>query len=124
MRLLKTEREEVAGVAQRWKSQYCVSGDWAGGQGNEREKYDALVAISTSGTAADVARIIGNDSWIGEDCNECGKHTAVILIGEEPDYESATVYLCLPCAKRAVELAQSADAVDPHVDSTDVGPRA
>jgi hypothetical protein len=57
-------------------------------------------------TAAQVAEIIGNSSWARElACSECGHETwGIVEIGEPPDYESATAYLCRDCLRAALRL--------------------
>ena len=41
-------------------------------------------------------------------CDECGKEVpCVVQVGEEPDYESATATLCIPCLQSAVKLADA-----------------
>ena len=58
------------------------------------------VDISTV-TAKKIENIIGNSSWTDLTCSECGKYVKkVVQVGEEPDYESATVFLCVKCIKR------------------------
>lgn len=122
MRLLDSEREQVQRVADRWKQQYCHGGDWGSLlRGSSHAIYTKLAALPSTATAADVAAIIGNDGWIGEDCDECGEHTAIVLLGDEPDHESHTVYLCADCVRRVqqlIESPQSVDAVDPHAGVT------
>ena len=68
-----------------------------------------LVALDTeTATAADVAAIIGNESWVRvEDCSDCGAKylKSVTQLGEEPDYESQTAYVCDDCLRKALALA-------------------
>ncbi len=47
-------------------------------------------------------------------CGECGKvaEDVVVELGEEPGWDSATAYICLPCLKRAVAEAEAAVARD------------
>ena len=108
MRLLPSEREEVQGVAVKWKAQYCHDGRWSelrmrNGETSSELIYKRLLAMPTDATAKDVEEIIGTDGWVGESCTEChGK--ALVLIGQEPDYESSTVYLCAECVAKVAEL--------------------
>jgi len=94
MRLLPDEKEEIRGVAAKWKNQYPDT---------KLEIYQRLLTLSEHSTRADVAAIIGNDSWIGEDCTEC-RGRAVVLVGQEPDYESHTVWLCAACVEKLGQL--------------------
>jgi len=107
MRLLD-ERAEIASVADRWKKGYLRSdGSWGTlHKGSSQSVYEALAALPETASAADVARVIGNDSWIGEDCTECGA-PAVVLVGDEPDIESVTAYLCASCVQKLVDLVKT-----------------
>lgn len=52
--------------------------------------------------------IIGNSSWTQNKCNECNKDVFVVVqLGEEPDYESSTVNICLNCLNKAVTLIKN-----------------
>lgn len=109
---LLDERSEVMTVAERWKSQYCCKGTWHDPfECDAKDVYERLVALPASASAADVAAIIGNDSWIGESCTECGER-AIVLVGQEPDYESATAYLCANCLQKLNELVFAARRED------------
>ena len=100
---IKNERDEVRTVAERWKRKYGADGGVRGVEGR-------LLALNVeSATAADVAEIIGMPGWVAPwECGECGvKSWDCIQLGEEPDYESATTEVCLPCLRKAVFLAAS-----------------
>jgi hypothetical protein len=60
-------------------------------------------------TADEVAEIIGNPSWARpKKCGECGCETwRIVEIGETPDYESHTAYLCRECLLKGADLAGS-----------------
>lgn len=105
MRLLPDTDDEVLGVADRWKAQHCHGGKWTELRSGDSEAvYQRLIALQRGATAKDVAEIVGNDSWVGERCDECLERDAIVLVGQEPDYESATVYLCAECVNRLVRL--------------------
>lgn len=93
-----TERTQVRDVAKRWRQQYTNS------KQDIAKKLDAL-DVETA-TSADVAAIIGDNSWCGLlKCDECEEKVAVaVMVGEEPDYESATATLCVACVKKALQL--------------------
>lgn len=122
MRLLPDERAEVPGVAARWKAQYYrpLNDTWNHIRSGPAEisgevVYDQLRALPVDATAADVAAIIGNDGWVGEACTEC-QGRAIVLVGEERDYESHTVFLCAACVTRVADLVAqppSTNAIDP-----------
>ena len=59
----------------------------------------------------EIDKIIGNRSWTSVPaCSECGKQDApfVIRVGQEPDYESLTAFLCENCIKKALTLTINA----------------
>lgn len=113
-----TERELIRSVAARWRHQYGDRGDYSSRR-LRSGKTAAEVAAQLdqldpeTATAADVARIIGNDSWTRvAECDECrGRAPCVVEVGEPPDYESSTARLCLPCAERAVAMLREAMGV-------------
>ena len=46
--------------------------------------------------------IIGNQSWTQCSCSECNRDVdAVVQLGQEPDYESSTAWICRDCIKLA-----------------------
>lgn len=68
------------------------------------EKLEALDKENAS--AKDVADIIRNESWTRLECSECGCECDwVLMVGQEPDYESRTAYLCFGCVKLAAKTA-------------------
>jgi hypothetical protein len=103
-----SEREQVRNVAKRWRATYG-----RGQYGQDKlvilAKLDAL-DVETA-TAADVAAIIGDTSWVEPwKCLECGERSwSVIQVGEEPDYESETAYLCIGCLGTAASLSANGD---------------
>jgi len=56
-------------------------------------------------------KIKSKGEYSGIMCGECGKSVdAVIQIGEEPDFESRTAYVCLACLRKAMELLMEGEA--------------
>ena len=97
-----TRQDVLQGVPARWREQYPTS---------REEIYKKLLAIIDSGnyTESQIDAIIGNDSWTSLVCDECDQEAELIIhLGEEPDYESKTLFLCLACLKKAQELAARA----------------
>ena len=96
-----TERVRIREVAARWRAQYPKSRE------NKWEKLKAL-DIETA-TADEVEAIIGNRSWTRlEECSDC-KATdlpLVVQVGNAPDYESNTAWLCIGCIKKALALTK------------------
>lgn len=94
---LFTIQGQIDTVAERWREQYPNS---------KQEIYERLIALS-SPTRADVDAAIGNSSWLSLTCDECQEHVdALVELGEEPDWESATVHICLECLRKANELIE------------------
>jgi hypothetical protein len=99
---LINERTQIREVSERWTEQYGSSSE-----ANKTIIKKALELIDKeTATAKDLKEIIGNDSWTQvERCNECGARALeVVRVGEEPDYESNTAYLCKPCIEKALAL--------------------
>lgn len=97
-----TERDKIREVLARWSNQYAryPIGD---------EKHLVTAGLRTldleTCSANSVNKIIGNDSWTTLRCNECDENkTAIVEIGQEPDYESMTAYVCKDCIAAAGRL--------------------
>jgi hypothetical protein len=113
---LTTQRDLIRAVAARWRQQYepFTNDDkplFSVRNGYRQpipkkaiaEKLDAL--DKETATAAEVAEIIGNESWTRLTCDECGKDTdALLTVGQEPDYESHTASLCRSCVERSSSI--------------------
>jgi hypothetical protein len=81
-----------------------AAGHWQYGARERENIYNALIALGDSPNPDDVDRVIGNKSWteVGE-CDECRKASeALIMLGEEPDYDSHTAYICINCLQSAM----------------------
>lgn len=101
-------RALVATVAARWKAEYLI-----GGTPSEDRLaiLKRLEALPSTALPEDVAAVIGNSSWTELRCHECGLRVErVVQVGEEPDYESSTASLCVPCLGLARALADGSDA--------------
>ena len=93
-----TRRSIAKNVSKRWARQYPTS---------KLETRKKLHNLGDSPNPDDVDAIIGNSSWTDtEKCNECQKddNTPRLMIGETPDYESSTAYICLDCLKKSCSL--------------------
>ena len=109
---LITTKAMVDGVAEAWKRQYhcTATGEWSDVYGGftSEQIYNALVALPKTAGEEEVAQIIGNDSWTGIFCDECGyKVDAAVMMGDPPGHDSRTVYLCVNCLRQALELIES-----------------
>lgn len=110
MKLLQTPEEAAPRVAARWKAQYHHGGKWGEFRdGSAEVDYQKLLALGDAATPAAVEAIIGNKTWTdAETCSDCGLRPAVAEVGEEPDYESATAYLCAECVAALQKLVRAA----------------
>lgn len=102
---LLNERNQVRMVARRWHALYG-----AGTYGRDKRGRmvgDELSALDVeTATAAEVAEIIGNGSWVRKNtCHECGAETwDAVQVGQPPDYESSTATICGYCLHAALRL--------------------
>ncbi len=103
------KQDKIDGVADRWKEQYYTGArGWFSIGGLDKEAiYNQLVALTDdTRTEAEITRIIGNDSWTSNTCDECGQNAAVLVqVGQEPDYESRTACVCVSCLRMALSTA-------------------
>lgn len=96
---LITKQSVVDTALERWAYQY------RNGYMNKGSITNALLALPKPINADDVNRIIGNDSWTSLTCDECGKEVdAVVMLGQEPDHDSSTAYICKKCLISARKL--------------------
>lgn len=112
-----TLQSMIANVAECWKRQYYVDDKWRKiAFGNAEEIYNKLANLDgLTATPEDVKAIISDVywNWIFKRCSECNNYVPnVIMLGEEPDYDSSTVYICFDCFKKAVELLKLAHPSD------------
>lgn len=98
-----TKTDKRKNVAKRWAFQYPSANRPEG-----KEKiFQQLLELKGRGTDNEIAAIIGNSSWTENKCSECGKDSETLIqLGEKPDYESVTAWICLTCLKTAVRLAR------------------
>jgi DNA-directed RNA polymerase subunit M/transcription elongation factor TFIIS len=100
---LITKQDKIRTVLERWKNQYPDS----------KKDIAKKLEQTKPKTEDEVADIIGNRSWTTQHCYECGKDKDIILqLGEEPDYESATTYICAECLQKAVNLIKNHKAAN------------
>ncbi len=110
-----TQRGAVRQIVTRWKAAMVGASDTYGSP-DQRSRKAVLAQLEALdlelATPHQVAEIIGNGSWTRlPGCSECreGDYQTVIQIGEEPDYESETAYICPKC------LFRLADEVKEHL---------
>jgi hypothetical protein len=103
---LITKSEVVKNIPKRWREQYPE---------NDGDKFRIWkkLKLEKNLTAQKAEQIIGNNSWSDLRCNECDKSQLdmVVRVGAEPDYESATAWLCLDCVKKAFDLMKTQSEV-------------
>ena len=105
---LETQRSKIIAVVERWRRQYG-SGDYGSDKLQILNELQGLNLETCS--AEDVNRIIGNESWTRLDpCHECGADSVqTVMLGQEPDYESYTAWVCKECLKKAIVLIESVE---------------
>jgi len=107
---LITRQMKANTAARDWFHTYANTSYWKDGRFSvtgltKEETHKKLVELGQSPHPDEVDVIIGNKSWTDCFCNECGKSVeAVVQLGQEPDYDSATANVCMICLKKAVRL--------------------
>jgi hypothetical protein len=100
------ERTQVKNAIRRWVHMYGLDGTSRDDKRSRRVGAELMALDQDTATAADVAEIIGNSSWVHERaCDECGKETwEVVRLGEQPGYDSSTACVCRDCLRAALRL--------------------
>ncbi len=103
MMKLITIKSQILEVVDNWYKSYA--GFLRGSDKDEIYKKLKKLDLQTA-TAEEVADIIGNPSWAcKQKCTECNDYSnEVIELGEKPDWESATTWICKKCLRKAVTL--------------------
>lgn len=115
-----TRESCAAGATKRWKDQYGPernNGRWyvAFDKRDRSAVYERLLALGPAPKPDEVDAVVGNSSWTDTPrCSECDStdNAPRVRVGEEPDYESNTAWLCLSCAENAVAMLRSATGND------------
>lgn len=104
------ERDQVREVAAKWRLQYPPEHRATREEFKVKGRQLSELIDPETSTAADVASIIGNQSWVAQQrCHECNEYTwDVVQLGEEPDYESNTANVCAACLRKALALLEPA----------------
>jgi len=97
--------ELAASAAGRWSDQYGPNFDTFGAL-DKKAIHENLLALGENPSVVDVNKTIGNTSWTRATCGECQVEgfDEVIMVGEEPDYESSTACLCKSCLQSALRI--------------------
>jgi hypothetical protein len=108
MKLITREHWAKSAPA-RFKAQYCdeVTGSWsivhAFAEGTEAIYHKLLACDQSPETVVEIL----NSSWVVLQCDECGQYVnAIMELGDEPDYETATARLCIHCLHAAFKELQ------------------
>jgi len=116
---LRTKRELIAGIAAEFKRMHCRKGlvnlsadlydeesGWFRYQDSDpKVEYKQLLALPNDATEEQVVAIVGSNVWTENICSHCGQDVeATVRLGEEPEYESRTAWICPECLRKAVEL--------------------
>ena len=93
-------RDAIASFRKMWGN-----GSYGADQRGVAVGFELGLLNADKATAEDVNTLIGNASWTRLECDECKKDSeAVIEIGDKPNYESNTAYICVDCIRDAFEL--------------------
>lgn len=100
------ERTQVKQAIRNWVAVYGLDRTCGADKRGRRVGAELMALDQETATAADVAEIIGTPLWAEmKSCGECRKKTwEIVEIGEKPDYESKTAYLCGDCLRDALRM--------------------
>lgn len=97
--------KSIKDVLKKWREQYPK------GENDKDAIYDKLCRLPENATENDIASVIGNSSWTLSKCDECKQESdVVIMLGDDPDYESNTASICPQCLLKAASLVNSGKA--------------
>lgn len=117
--IVLTRKILANGAARKWYAERSCNGSWSiYRKEKERKIYESLLALGPGPGPDDVDRVIGNRSWTSlPTCGGCGKDglEIVVQVGEDPDYESRTAYLCGPCLREAWYACEETMSELPHM---------
>ncbi len=101
------KQDKIDRVADHWKNVYSGPRGWYSSVFDAESVYTGLIALTDDTRTEDrVNRIIGNNYWTRNTCDECGQDAAVLVqVGQEPDYESRTACVCVSCLRMALSTA-------------------
>ena len=105
-----TERSRILNVVKRFREQYARH---IIGEAGYKLPFDPKATLAElealdadAATPEDVNRIIGSD-WTSSYCDECARTVPMtIVLGDARDYDSNTASVCLPCLRKALDLAE------------------
>jgi hypothetical protein len=111
---LWTRREAIRDSVRKFEAMYghSLRLDYPGEIRTRGEVLQELKSLDLDTVSEeDFLRVVGHPSWLEPPaCNECGvRHVPTVEIGEQPDYESCTAWVCRKCLLRALALDWPAD---------------
>ena len=99
---LKTPRSEILTVPERWHHQYPKP---RGGTDEQMEIGRKLEALDLQKvTAGEIAKLIGNTSWVDMACQCCDQPAARALVQIENQYGEQKIEMCQRCVREALSL--------------------
>lgn len=106
---LITVRDRILDVPRRIRKQYSGQLDRElKGWGSPQKMLDRLARCNLNTiTVRHLDEMLGTDGWCKLTCKICGVWDNIdfLQLGDEPDYESNTVFACRPCVKAIFEAA-------------------
>lgn len=100
---LITKSDILKGLPDHYKHQYRTNFVFFDGQSSDYIL--SLLKAEKPLTEQRAIEILGGTSWTSLKCDECNREVqAVVQLGQEPDYESATACICVDCLSEAVKL--------------------
>lgn len=89
-------------AARAWNAQH-----WGSKDPHKIDIGENLSSLGKTPSPDDVDETIGNGAWTTVPfCDECEKDSdLVVQLGEDPDYESNTAFICLECLRSALNGA-------------------
>ncbi len=88
----------------RWRESHPLGGKFI----KDDEIAVRLAELGTDPEPDRVDQVMGHKGWTKPPyCDECGSSSEVsVRIGEEPDWESRTAYLCEGCLRKALAMIE------------------
>lgn len=105
---IMNERFQIKQAIKNWIGMYGLEETYGADKRGRQVGKELMALDQETATTSEVTEIIGV-SWVyKKECGECGEKTwDIVEIGEIPNYESQTAYLCLNCLKKAVRLLEN-----------------
>jgi hypothetical protein len=100
---LITKTDIIKNVPVKYRKAYPTNYEFFDGTFSD-DVYNQLINNMVS-TEDEITKIIGNDSWTRNACDECNQDVfTAIQLGEETDWESNTFKICPDCLNKTKTL--------------------